>query len=152
MVAACHKDLLDDKQAGISLLDWKSWKLKRVCRSSLSAECQAMAEALVNLIFVRLFWEVLIGRVKPTLRIDQDDILKSAPTSCLVTDCKGLCRAWSSQVDTVHELPLPPGRGNEARSGTLDLDVSAAVVLQDKDDDMVWRLQQGSEPDDGDHR
>ena len=44
IIAACHKDLFDDKQAGVSVLDWKSWKLKRVCRSGLSAECQAMAE------------------------------------------------------------------------------------------------------------
>ena len=36
---------------------------------------------------------ILIGRVSPTLRIDQDEILKNAPTSCLVTDCKGLLDA-----------------------------------------------------------
>ena len=49
-----------------------------------------MTEALDNLNCVRLFWEVLVGRIKPTPRIYQDEILKNAPTSCLVTDCKGL--------------------------------------------------------------
>eukprot|EP00974_Lingulodinium_polyedra_P088555 8586953-Lingulodinium_polyedra.AAC.1 len=33
----------------VSTIDWKSGKLKQVCRSSLSAECQAMAEALDTL-------------------------------------------------------------------------------------------------------
>ena len=46
MICGCHKDLLDGKEATLALLDWKSWKLKRVYRSSLSAECQAMAESL----------------------------------------------------------------------------------------------------------
>ena len=90
MVFACHKDLLDGKEATISLIEWKSWKLKRVCRSSLSSECQAMAEALDNLNFVRLFWEMLLGRLPSGLKIDQDSILNEAPKCCLVTDCKGL--------------------------------------------------------------
>ena len=90
MIFACHKDLLDGKEAVISLLEWKSWTFKRVCRSSMSAECQAMAEALDNLNFIRLFWEVLIGCVPVKLKLDQDAVLKDAPLSCLVTDCKGL--------------------------------------------------------------
>ena len=55
MIFSCHKDLLDGTEAALSLLDWKSWKLKRVCRSSLSAECHAMAEALDTLNIVRFF-------------------------------------------------------------------------------------------------
>ena len=90
MIFACHKDLLDGKEAPLSLLEWKSWKLKRVCRSSLSAECQAMAEALDTLNFVRFFWEILTGRSKVMTKIDQDFELTKAPTSGLITDCKGL--------------------------------------------------------------
>ena len=51
MSFACHAQLLDGHEATVNLIDWKSWKLKRVCRSSLAAECQSMAEALDNLIF-----------------------------------------------------------------------------------------------------
>jgi hypothetical protein len=90
MIFACHKDLLDGKEATISLIEWKSWKLKRVCRSSLSAECQAMAEALDTLNFVRFFWEILTGKSKITPKIDQDHELTKAPMSSLITDCKGL--------------------------------------------------------------
>ena len=49
-----------------------------------------MTDALDTLNFVRLFWEVLVGRVKPQPRLDQDEILKHAPSACLVTDCKSL--------------------------------------------------------------
>ena len=35
-------------------------------------------------------WEVLVGRVKPQLRLDQDENLTNAPSACLVTDCKSL--------------------------------------------------------------
>ena len=90
MIHACHKDLLDGKEATVSLLEWKSWKLKRVCRSSLSAECQAMAEALDVLNFVRFFWEFLVGRAKVSLKIDQDVELTRSPVAVLITDCKGL--------------------------------------------------------------
>jgi hypothetical protein len=90
MIFACHKDLLDGKEATISLIEWKSWKLKRVCRSSLSAECQAMAEALDTLNFVRFFWQILTGKSKVTPKIDQDHELTQAPMSSLITDCKGL--------------------------------------------------------------
>ena len=49
-----------------------------------------MTDALDNLNFVRLSWEILVGRVKPNLRLDQDEILVHAPNACLVTDCKSL--------------------------------------------------------------
>ena len=39
---------------------------------------------------MRLFWEIIVGRVKPNLRIDQGQILRHAPSACLVTDCKSL--------------------------------------------------------------
>eukprot|EP00974_Lingulodinium_polyedra_P083683 8102514-Lingulodinium_polyedra.AAC.1 len=43
------------------MIDWKSWKLKRVCRSSLSVECQAMVESLDSLNFVRFFCGSWLG-------------------------------------------------------------------------------------------
>ena len=89
MIFACPKSLLAGHEAPLSLLEWKSWKLKRVCRSSLSAECQAMAEALDNLNFMRLFWELLFSN-KTRHKLDQDEKLKHAAESCLITDCKGL--------------------------------------------------------------
>ena len=90
MIFGRHKDLFDGKEATVSLLGWKSWKLKRVCRSSLSAECQAMAESLDMQNYLRTCWEILVGRASPSQRIDQGDILAKSPASCLIADCKGL--------------------------------------------------------------
>ena len=48
-------DLFEGKEADISVMDWKSWKLKRKVRSSLTAESQALADAVDNLNCMRLF-------------------------------------------------------------------------------------------------
>ena len=90
MIFGCHKDLFDGKEATVSLLDWKSWKLKRVGRSSLSAECQAMEESLDMQNYMRTCLEILVGRAPQGQRINQDDTLAKSPVSCLITDCKGL--------------------------------------------------------------
>ena len=90
MIMACNQRLLDGQDSQISLIEWKSWKLKSVCRSSLSAECQAMAEALDNLNFTRFFWEILLGKSTVHTKVDQDQELSKAPKAALVTDCKGL--------------------------------------------------------------
>eukprot|EP00974_Lingulodinium_polyedra_P070889 6861665-Lingulodinium_polyedra.AAC.2 len=90
---ACDAVFLDGKASPVSMIDWKSWKRKRVCRSSLSAECQAMAEALDTLNSIRLFWEVLVGHITVTARIYQYFQLTKAPEVVLVADCKELFAA-----------------------------------------------------------
>ena len=54
-LSCADKDLLDGKEASVSIMDWKSWKLKRKVRSSLAAESQALADAVDNLNYLRLF-------------------------------------------------------------------------------------------------
>ena len=70
MVSARHQDLIDGTEAAMSMLEWMSWKLKRVCSSSLSAECQAMAEALDDMNCVRLLLGAACSR-GGTLKVDQ---------------------------------------------------------------------------------
>ena len=48
-----------------------------------------MTEALDNLNFMRLFWELMFLNAKRP-KLDQDETLKHAPEACLITDCKGL--------------------------------------------------------------
>ena len=57
LICAASQELLDGHEAPISLIEWKYWKLKRVCRSSLSSETQAQAETLDQLNYSRLFWQ-----------------------------------------------------------------------------------------------
>ena len=50
------RELLDGKEAKLSIMDWKSWKLKRKVRSSLAAESQALADAVDSLNYLRSFF------------------------------------------------------------------------------------------------
>jgi len=46
--------ILEGEEALTSILDWRSWKLTRVCRSSLAAETQAFTDALDQLNYYRI--------------------------------------------------------------------------------------------------
>ena len=71
----------------MSLLDWKSWALKRVCRSSLSAESQAAADTVDVLNFIRLFAADFLLMQGVDLR-KTDEILALLSQPIMVTDCK----------------------------------------------------------------
>ena len=76
------------KDAPVCLADCRSWKLKRVCRSSLAAETQSRSEALDALEFAMLFEQEL----KEPAGVDEenvDDVLALRP-GFLVTDFKRL--------------------------------------------------------------
>ena len=73
----------------MNLIDWKSWVLKRVCRSSLSVGSQAASDTVDYLNFVRLFAAVFLFNVGVDLP-QTDKILSMLPTSIMVTDCKSL--------------------------------------------------------------
>ena len=85
----CDASLFDDHNARMSLVDWKSWSLKRVCRSSLSAESQAAADTADTLNFVRLFAADFMMWQGVDLRIT-NEVLRIIPKSIMVTDCKSL--------------------------------------------------------------
>ena len=70
-------------------MDWKSWKVKRKVRSSLAAESQALADAVDNLNYMRLFFAECI--VDYTLDLRQADrVLSTLPKAHVITDCKSL--------------------------------------------------------------
>ena len=60
LIVHTHKDILDGKKCKYSVVSWKSYKLQRVVRSSLGAEAQAMAAAMEELYFVKLFMVMLL--------------------------------------------------------------------------------------------
>ena len=83
------KDLIDGKEAKLSIMDWKSWKLKRKVRSSLAAESQALADAVDNLNYMRLFFAECILHDSIDLR-QADHVLSMLPRAHVITDCKSL--------------------------------------------------------------
>ena len=69
--------------------------MKRVCRSSLAAEAQALAEAEQELMFLRLQWWEMLGN--PVNLADPENSAKNVP-GILVIDAKALYDA--AQTDT----------------------------------------------------
>ena len=70
VVAAAEKGVLDGEERLLSLIDWRSFRLRRVARSSLSAEVQAFAEALDTLEFCQLFLAEIMSPTGIDLRWD----------------------------------------------------------------------------------
>ena len=56
LVYASSHALHKGEEAPVGIIEWKSWKLSRKCRSSLSAESQAMADSIDILNFIRLLF------------------------------------------------------------------------------------------------
>jgi hypothetical protein len=53
------KTVAKGEQGHYNVLDWRSWKLARVSRSTLAAESQAASEAVDSLLFTTTFWNLI---------------------------------------------------------------------------------------------
>ena len=84
----------------MSLIDWRSFRLRRVARSSLSAEVQAYAEALDALDFCKLFLAEILSPQGIDLRHGADEAIRTVCESPLVTDCKSLYDAVERSLST----------------------------------------------------
>lgn len=94
MIGFVHRDMVDKGVRGpVNLISWSSSRLKRVSRSSLAAETQAMAEAEQELMFIRAQWREMLG---DTINLQQpEDVIKRI-RGILVTDAKALFDAASN--------------------------------------------------------
>ena len=100
VTVAAERGLLTGSEQLCSILDWKSFKLKRVARSSLSAEVQAFAEALDALEFLKLMLAEALSAKPLNLRKDADKHIAEICPSVLVTDCKSLYDAVERSQST----------------------------------------------------
>ena len=87
-----HKDVANGAPGqGISghynVLDWRSWKLARVCRSTLAAESQAASEAADALLFTTTFWNLIW---RPWLPLDDVRTARVPTKPRLIIDAKAL--------------------------------------------------------------
>ena len=88
LICASNRAILDGAACHYHLLDWRSFRLPRVARSTLSAEGQAAAEATDNLHFVVTFWRAILDG---SYRIDgSDGCFKWFNPCVLVIDAKCL--------------------------------------------------------------
>ena len=88
IVGFVHKRMVDQGIRGpVNVMSWSSTKLKRVCRSSLAAETQALSEAEQELMYLRAEWRELLGD-DVDLRHPEEAVKKVR--GVLVTDAKAL--------------------------------------------------------------
>ena len=117
LLAMCHKDVADGKCEGhYNVLDWRSWKLPRVARSTLSAESQAASEAADSLMYTTLFWNLIYRSLLPLDNISTGH-LENSPK--LIVDAKAL-------YDILVKEEIQAATGSDKRT-TIE-----ALVCRDK--------------------
>ena len=87
LVAMVHKDVTSGIEGHYNVVDWRSWKLARVARSTLSAESQAASEAADALLFASTFWNLVW---KPWAPLDNLKTARLENSPRLVVDAKAL--------------------------------------------------------------
>ena len=109
-IAACTKELGENKISSISPLAWHSKQISRVVRSTLSAEAYAMSSSLDKLTWLRCMWSVIKdGRFKWQT---PEKSLKNETKALLITDCKSLydlvnkmatpnCQEWRTTIEVM---------------------------------------------------
>ena len=95
----CNKNVLKNENSDYVVIDWRSWKLPRVSRSSLSSEAQAAAGGVDALEFTKCFYSLCLdNRRDPSA----DWTMQCLPESALIVDAKALYDA--AQKEHVHNF------------------------------------------------
>ena len=94
LIGLCSHKVLQGERGHVSIVSWGTNKLKRVARSSMSAELQALANAEDELHLCRLAWAEFTGK---DIDLNQvDEIVKQVPGT-IVIDAKSIYDALTSQ-------------------------------------------------------
>jgi hypothetical protein len=94
LIGICGEEVLDGKRGHVSIVSWGTNKLKRVARSSMAAEMQALANAEDELHLCRLAWLEFNGRVVDLNFVDE--CLHEIPGT-VVIDAKSIYDSLTSQ-------------------------------------------------------
>ena len=97
--AAIESELRSGEPINMTVVDWHSKKLVRMCGSSLSAEAQASAAAVCELEWCKVFWTTMVN---PTLSIETNATLQHSGLFYVLTDAKSLFDASKSITSGLH--------------------------------------------------
>ena len=97
LIVLVNKKALEAEECDYHVWDWRSFKLPRVARSSLSAEAQAAGQATDALELCCRFWEHLLD---PNLSLKELLDTQSSLQPCLVTDAKALYDSYHRESVT----------------------------------------------------
>ena len=98
ILAAANKKLLEGERMRYTTLAWRSFKLDRVCRSSLSAESQACATATGELMITKLFYSLMLD---PDQDLRSGETVKKAGQSAVVIDARYTTRPSRTRSRTL---------------------------------------------------
>ena len=99
MILLCNKTVLQKQNSDYVVVDWRSWKLPRVNRSSLSSKAQAAVGGVDALEFTKCFYSLCLDdRRDPNADWTMQCLLESA----LIVDAKALYDA--AQKERVHNF------------------------------------------------
>eukprot|EP00435_Cladocopium_sp_Y103_P067059 s369_g29.t1 len=87
LLVMTHRDVTTGGEGFYNIIDWRSWKLARVSRSTLAAESQAASDAADALLFVTTFWRLIWS---PWLPLDDIKTAQIPNKPKLVIDAKAL--------------------------------------------------------------
>ena len=92
---ATEAEIGGDKPFPLTVIDWSSRKLTRICRSSLSAEAQTLAAAIDSLEWTKTVFALMIW---PALRPDNEEMMRWLGDSPCITDARALFDASNSKA------------------------------------------------------
>ena len=101
VIVLADQKFLQGEECWLTVLDFKSFKLKRKCRSSLSAECQAFSEAQDQVEYVKLFFQEMMSEQPLNLK-QYSDFIHDGMKMTMVTDCKSLYDAIERSIPQNH--------------------------------------------------
>ena len=116
MVVMVSKEVANGMAGHYVIVDWRSWKLQRVARSTLCAESQAASEAADALLYTVTFWNLVW---QPWLGLDTQEVTKMPLQPRLVVDAKAL-------YDLLVKPEVQASSGSDKRT-TIEV-----LVTQDK--------------------
>ena len=96
MLCASSHALHKGEEAPVGIIELNSWKLSRKCRSSLSAESQAMADSVDVLNFIRLFVCRLLTLKRNRYETTRRSIANVARIMCYHCLQKPFRRPWKA--------------------------------------------------------
>ena len=113
-----HRDVTSGGKGHYNIVDWRSWKLARVSRSTLAAKSQAASEAADALLFAVTFWRLIWS---PWLPLDDIRTAQIPNQPKLVVDEKAL-----------FDMLVREGEEIQAGSSTDKRTAIERLVTQDK--------------------
>ena len=120
---ASKEEINEGRAMKLSVLDWSSRKLARVCRSSLAAEAQSASVAVDALEWLRICWSLMLW---PTISYEDDSVLQSTGESPVLTDAKAL-------FDSVNSLTQ-----NKASDRRTSIEIS---IIRDRLQAMMSKMK-----------